>query len=95
LRRQYSRATRGQNRIDAYQAAENYAVALVTATRQSVLGGERINLDVLDAEHQLYSTRLDLLQARHDALHAWLQLRYLSGQLHHEELTRLTAAAAQ
>jgi protease secretion system outer membrane protein len=61
----------------------------VEATRKSVAGGERVNLDVLDAEQQPYSARRDLAQARYDYLRAWLKLRYLAGVLDAGDLNAL------
>lgn len=79
LRRQYNLYQTSATRTRAYEMAVQSADTLVEATRQSVLGGERVNLDVLDAQHQLYSARRDLVEARHQARLARLQLRYLAG----------------
>ncbi|TFF35468.1 TolC family outer membrane protein [Pseudomonas sp. RIT623] len=81
LRRQFNLCASGTAKIRAYDLAVKAATALVQATRKSVLGGERVNLDVLDAEQQLFGARRDLAQARHEYLRAWLQLRYLAGVL--------------
>ena len=53
------------------------------------VGGERVNLDVLDAEQQFHGARRDLAEARYGYLRAWLQLRYLAGQLNEADLTQL------
>ncbi|QLF93816.1 TolC family outer membrane protein [Pseudomonas sp. ABC1] len=89
LRRQYNLCRSAQAKIRAYQMAEASAATLVEATRKSVLGGERVNLDVLDAQAQLYNARRDLADARHGYLLAWLQLRYLAGQLGERDLAEL------
>lgn len=81
LRRQFNLCASSTAKIRAYGMAVNAASALVEATRRSVQGGERVNLDVLDAEQQLYGARRDLAQARHEYLRAWVQLRYLAGVL--------------
>ncbi|MGW7774184.1 TolC family outer membrane protein [Pseudomonas machongensis] len=81
LRRQFNLCASSTAKIRAYGMAVNVASALVEATRRSVQGGERVNLDVLDAEQQLYGARRDLAQARHEYLRAWVQLRYLAGVL--------------
>ncbi|MNG01744.1 outer membrane channel protein [compost metagenome] len=62
------------------------------STRQSVLGGERVNLDVLNAEQQLATTRRDLAQARYDYLLAWIKLHYYAGTLREEHLARVDEA---
>lgn len=81
LRRQFNLCASSTAKMRAYGMAVNAASALVEATRRSVQGGERVNLDVLDAEQQLYGARRDLAQARHEYLRAWVQLRYLAGVL--------------
>jgi protease secretion system outer membrane protein len=81
LRQQYNRSLSSQARIRALQTASASATLLIEATRKSLAGGERVNLDVLNAEHQRYSVQRNLAEARHAYLQAWLQLRALSGQL--------------
>ena len=51
------------------------------ATRQSVKGGVRINLDVLNAPQQLVSAQRDLSQARYNYLLSFLKLRLAAGTL--------------
>ncbi|AMB84860.1 peptidase [Pseudomonas agarici] len=92
LRRQYSACLSGVSRLRAYQKALSSAEALVVSTRQSILGGERVNLDALNAEQQLYSTRRDLAQARYDYLMAWTKLHYYAGTLGETHLARVDEA---
>ena len=68
------------------------ASALVQATRKSVQGGERVNLDALNAEQQLYTTRRDLAQARYDYLMAWTKLHYYAGNLRDTDLAKVDEA---
>jgi len=89
LRQQFNLCSSAQARLRAYRLAVASAQTLVEATRKSVAGGERVNLDVLDAEQQLYGARRDLAEARHGYLRAWLQLRQLSGVLAAADLERL------
>ncbi|WP_409307324.1 TolC family outer membrane protein [Pectobacterium sp. B1J-3] len=90
LRRQFNLVTSSQAKIRAYELAEQSALALVTATQKSVQGGERVNLDVLNAEQQLYGARRDLSEARYTWLTAWLQLRYYAGTLDEQTLHQLS-----
>ncbi|AFR02828.1 hypothetical protein PEC301653_12320 [Pectobacterium carotovorum subsp. carotovorum] len=89
LRRQFNLVTSSQAKIRAYELTEKSALALVTATQKSVQGGERVNLDVLNAEQQLYGARRDLTEARYTWLTAWLQLRYYAGTLDEQTLRQL------
>lgn len=89
LRQQFNLCNSAAARVRAYRLAVSAAETLVQATRKSVAGGERVNLDVLDAEQQLHGARRDLAEARHGYLRAWLQLRYLSGLMGEADLSRL------
>ncbi|MDU8274835.1 TolC family protein, partial [Pseudomonas syringae pv. actinidiae] len=89
LRRQFKACASGVSKLRAYQKALVSAQALVESTRQSILGGERISLDALNAEQQLYSTRRDLAKARYDYLMAWIKLHYYAGTLRDTDLARI------
>jgi len=91
LRRQFNACLSGVSKLRAYQKALKSAEALVVSTKQSVLGGERVSLDVLNAEQQLYTTRRDWARARYDYLMAWTQLHYYAGTLKADDLARVDA----
>jgi protease secretion system outer membrane protein len=95
LRRQFSACLSGVNKLRAYQKALSSAEALVVSTKQSILGGERTNLDALNAEQQLFTTRRDLAQARYDYLMAWTKLHYYAGTLSEQDLARVDEAFGQ
>ncbi|MCX4217176.1 MULTISPECIES: TolC family outer membrane protein [Pseudomonas] len=95
LRRQFSACLSGVSKLRAYQKALTSAEALVVSTRQSILGGERTNLDALNAEQQLFTTRRDLAQARYDYLMAWTKLHYYAGTLSEQDLARVDEAFGQ
>ena len=86
LRKQYSYLLSSAAKIDAMVKAVDSARALVRATEQSVKGGVRINLDVLNAQQQLYTAQRDLAQARYNYLVAYLRLRFAAGTLNAEDL---------
>ena len=92
LRRQFSACLSGVSKLRAYQKALTSAEALVVSTKQSILGGERTNLDALNAEQQLFTTRRDLAQARYDYLMAWTKLHYYAGTLNEQDLARVDEA---
>ncbi|WP_100943359.1 TolC family outer membrane protein [Pseudomonas sp. QS1027] len=92
LRRQFSACLSEVSKLRAYKKALSSAEALVVSTKQSILGGERVNLDALNAEQQLYSTRRDLAQARYDYLMAWTKLHYYAGTLRETDLARVDEA---
>ncbi|HJV81180.1 TolC family outer membrane protein [Noviherbaspirillum sp.] len=86
LRKEYNLILSSASRIDAMVKSVNSARALVQATQQSVKGGVRVNLDVLNAQQQLFSARKDLAQARYNYLLAYLRLRSAAGTLSAEDL---------
>src|SRR5690606_36218157 len=87
LRQQYAVLHSTIVKIKALESGVESAELLVEATRKSVQAGTRVNLDVLNAEHQLYQARRDLAQARYDYLDAYMRLRYFAGVLTIDDLT--------
>lgn len=86
LRKQYNLALSSASRIEALVKSVESARLLVQATQQSVKGGVRINLDVLNAQQQLYGAQRDLAQARYNYLISYLKLRFSAGTLNGEDL---------
>lgn len=89
LRKQYNLNSSAAAKVRAYEMAVQSASALVDATRKSVSGGERVNLDVLDAEQQLYSAKRDLAEAKYAYLLARVQLKYYAGLLNDADLLQV------
>ena len=92
LRRQFNACATGVRKIRAYDKALASAQALVVSTQYSIKGGERVNLDELNAQQQLYSTRQDLAKTRYEYLMAWIKLHYYAGTLTGEQLARVDEA---
>lgn len=86
LRKQYNLVLSSASRIDALVKSVQSGRALVQATQQSVKGGVRINLDVLNAQQQLYTAQRDLAQARYTYLLSYLRLRIAAGTLATDDL---------
>lgn len=81
LRKQYSATLSGVSRIRALEKAVESGRLLMVATEQSIKGGVRINLDLLNAQQQLNASERDLAQARYNYLLALLRLRAAAGTL--------------
>ena len=86
LRKQFSLVQSGVTRIDALVKSVKSADLLVDATRQSIKGGVRINLDLLNAQQQQFAARRDLAQARYNYLMSYLRLRNSAGTLGGDDL---------
>ncbi|CNE40007.1 outer membrane channel protein [Yersinia nurmii] len=91
LKRQFNLSNSGAAKIRAWQMTVDSAQKVLIATRRSVLGGERINLDVLLAEQQLFNSKRDLAEAKYGWLQSWLELRYNAGTLQENDILQLAA----
>ncbi|MDL2354261.1 MAG: TolC family outer membrane protein [Pseudomonadota bacterium] len=91
LRKAHSLAVSSVARIEALNKAVTSAQLLIKATEQSIKGGVRINLDLLNAQQQLTSVERDLAQARYGYLVALLRLRAAAGTLAPSDVTEVAA----
>jgi outer membrane protein len=71
----------GQAQVMALEAAESSSKLALEATQLGYKVGVRVNLDVLNAQTQLYQTQRDLAKARYDVIVGGLKLRQATGQL--------------
>ncbi|RZL38538.1 MAG: channel protein TolC [Rubrivivax sp.] len=81
--------------VSAYEAAESSTKLALEATQLGYKVGVRVNLDVLNAQTQLYSTQRDLAKARYDVVVNSLKLRQASGQLRAEDLSAVNTLLAK
>lgn len=85
----------GQAQVKALEAAESSSQLALEATQLGYKVGVRVNLDVLNAQTQLFSTRRDLAKARYDVLVGSLRLRQAAGQLKPEDVAALNQLLAR
>jgi len=76
----------GLGQVKALEAAEASTRLALEATELGYKVGVRVNLDVLNAQSQLFDTRRDLSKARYDVIVNSLKLRQASGQLQPQDL---------
>lgn len=81
----------GQAQVLALEAAESSNQLALEATLTGYRVGVRVNLDVLNAQTQLFQTRRDLARARYDVLVNALRLRQAAGQLQPQDLAPINA----
>jgi outer membrane protein len=67
--------------VKALEAAESSSQLALEATQLGYKVGVRVNLDVLNAQTQLFTTKRDLAKARYDTLLTTLKLRQAAGEL--------------
>ncbi len=85
-RQYYTGVTTGLLRVRALEDGERSSRSAVEANRLGYEVGVRINLDVLNAEQQLYATQRDLAQVRYNTLMDGLRLKATSGILAEADL---------
>ena len=76
----------GTAQVAALEAAESSSQLALDATQLGYKVGVRVNIDVLNAQAQLYSTQAQLAQARYNVVMAGLKLRQASGRLTAEDI---------
>ena len=81
----------GRGQVAALQAAEASSQSALEANQLGYQVGVRINIDVLNAQSQLFQTRRDLAQARYNVLMGSLRLRQAAGTLSDDDLRNLDA----
>jgi outer membrane protein len=94
-RQAYLGVTNGMAQVKAFEQA---LVSSQSALESNKLGyevGVRINIDVLNAQQQLYATRRDLAKSRYDTLIAQLRLKAAAGSLGEEDVQAINALLAK
>ena len=85
------------NGIAQVNALEQALVSSRSALESNRLGyevGVRINIDVLNAQQQLFQTRRDLAQARYNTITNSLRLKAAAGSLREEDIAEVNRALA-
>jgi outer membrane protein len=95
VRTAYFGVASGQGQVRALEAAEASSQSALDANRLGYQVGVRINIDVLNAQSQLFQTKRDLAQARYNVLLGHLRLRQANGTLQPEDLARLNTLLAR
>lgn len=84
----------GQALVGALEVAEASSKLSLEATQLGYRVGVRVNIDVLNAQTQLFQTQRDLFKSRYDVLVGGLRLRQASGQLTSDDLAQLNRMLA-
>jgi len=88
-RQTYSGVFNGLAQVKALEAAERSAQSAVESNQLGYEVGVRINIDVLNAEAQLFSTRRDLAKARYDTIMNGLRLKASTGVLSEDDVVQI------
>jgi outer membrane protein len=84
-----------QAQAKALEAAEASSKLALEATQLGYRVGVRVNLDVLNAQTQLFSAQRDLSKARYDAIVTSLRLRQAAGQLTPQDVQAVDSLLAR
>jgi outer membrane protein len=91
-RQAYLGVVSGIAQVKALQQALISSESVLEASKLGQEVGVRTNLDVLNAQQQLYSTRRDLYQAQYNYLTSQLRLEQAVGSLGENELSKVNQA---
>lgn len=91
-RQAYLGVVSGIARVKALQQALTSSESVLEASKLGQEVGVRTNLDVLNAQQQVYATRRDLYQAEYNYLVSQLRLKAASGSLGEEDVARVNRA---
>ena len=85
----YFGVVNGMAQVQALQQALTSSTSVLEATKTGQEVGVRTNLDVLNAQQQLYATRRDLYQAEYNYLTSKLRLKAAVGTLDEADLSKV------
>ncbi len=93
-RQSYVSVVNGIAQVRAFEQALVSSQSAVESNRLGYEVGVRINIDVLNAQQQLFSTRRDLALARYNTITNHLRLKAAAGSLKAEDLEEVNRALA-
>lgn len=90
-RQAYLGVNSGLAQVKALEAAEISSQSALDSNKLGYQVGVRINIDVLNAQRQLFSTQTDLSRARYNTIMSGLRLKAAAGSLRESDLVPVNA----
>ena len=90
-RQAYAGIENGLSQVEALESAVDSSKSSVKGNRIGFGLGIRMNIDVLNAEQQLYTAKRDLAKARYDTLFQGLKLKAAAGILAEPDVAEISA----
>ena len=90
-RSSYFAVTNGLAQVKAYEAALVSSQSSLDSNKLGYEVGVRINIDVLNAQQQLYQTKQSLSKARYDTIVNGFKLKAAAGSLTEEDVMAINA----
>jgi outer membrane protein len=81
----------GLSQVRAFEAAEKSSRLALESNQLGYEVGVRINIDVLNAQQQLFTTQRDLSKARYDTLFNSLRLKSAVGTLSEKDIDEINS----
>lgn len=94
-RQAYGGVTSGLSQVEALTSAVTSSLDSVNANKIGYRVGTRVNIDVLNAEQQLFSAQRDLARARYDTIQQGLRLKAAAGTLTEADVIAVNALLAE
>jgi outer membrane protein len=91
VRQAYLGVNSGLAQVKALEAAEISSQSALDSNKLGYQVGVRINIDVLNAQRQLFSTQTDLSRARYNTIMSGLRLKAAAGSLREADLLPVNA----
>jgi outer membrane protein len=88
-RQSYLGVNSGLAQVKALEAAEASSKLALESNKLGYQVGVRINIDVLNAQQQVYATQRDLAKARYDTIMNGLRLKSAAGTLKEEDVVQV------
>jgi outer membrane protein len=95
VRQAYLGVNSGLAQVRALEAAEISSQSALDSNKLGYQVGVRINIDVLNAQRQLFSTQTDLARARYNTIMNGLRLKASAGSLREADLIPVNALLAR
>jgi outer membrane protein len=87
----YLGVTSGLSQVQAYEVAIGSSQTSLDSNKRGMEVGLRINIDVLNAEQQLYQTKQSLAKARYDTIINGFKLKAAAGSLTDDDVAAVNA----
>ena len=91
IKKSLNKCLHAPERIAAYTSAVEAARRQTEATQKSILAGQRMNIDLVNAEQTLYKTKVELTKEKHAVIKAWIGLLAQSGEINNDNVMLLDA----
>ncbi|HDS9456049.1 TPA: TolC family outer membrane protein [Enterobacter asburiae] len=91
IKKSLNKCLHAPERIAAYASAVEAARRQVEATQKSIQAGQRMNIDLLNAEQSFYKTKVELTAEKHAVIKAWVSLLAQTGEINNDNVMLLNS----